>query len=190
MHNIRIICPEIFGYEKIFDMKKSLILISLVSILVLNGCDAFRKLAGRPTAAELEAKRVEINEAREAAHRARIDSLKKVEKALADSLAILDSLKQMNGTILNPSAMGGLFTTKLDYRYYIVVGAFTQRSNAEVLLEKVQKAGFVGTMISFRNGFNAIGICNTDNLNQAFLSLKKVQEEDFCPDDAWILVNE
>ena len=128
--------------------------------------------------------------AQEAMHQARIDSLKKVEKQLADSLAILDSLRQMNGTILNPSKMGGLFTTKLDSRYYIVVGAMKQRANAEKLLKEVQSKGYVATLISFRNGFNAVGICRTDNLNQAFLSLKKVKEEPFCPPDVWILVNE
>ena len=156
-------------------MKKCLIFICFVTVLSVTGCDAIRKLAGRPTAAEIEAKRIEVIEARE---------------ALADSLALLDSLKQMKGTILNSSAIGGLFTTKLDYKYYIVVGAFTQRANAENLLKQVQKAGYVATMINFRNGFNAIGICNTDNLNQAFLSLKKVRKEKFCPDDVWILINE
>ena len=154
-------------------MKKAIITIFFASILLLQGCDMFRRIAGRPTAAELEAKRIEIAQAKEAEH-----------------LARLDSLKQINGTILNPSAMGGLFTTKLDFRYYIVVGAFTQRRNAESLLVEVQKAGYVGTIINFRNGFNAVGICNTDNLNNAFQSLKKVRQEKFCPDDVWILVNE
>ncbi len=171
-------------------MKRALIFALLAATLCLTGCDAFRRLAGRPTSEEIEAMRTEIRLAREAEHQARIDSLKRVEKALADSLAVLDSLKQMKGTILNPSSMGGLFTTKLDFRYYIVVGAFTQRSNAEALLMKVQEKGYTGTLISFRNGFNAVGICNTDNLNQAFRSLKTVKTEPFCPEDVWILVNE
>ena len=96
----------------------------------------------------------------------------------------------MRGTILNPSAMGGLYTTKLDFRYYIVVGAFTLRSNAEGLLKRVQDAGYTGTLISFRNGYNAVGVCQTDHLPTAFASLKKVKEEPFCPSDVWILVNE
>ena len=172
-------------------MKRILPIIAVAAVLVLGtGCDAFRRLAGRPTSAEIEAMRVERALAQEAMHQARIDSLKKVEKQLADSLAILDSLRQMNGTILNPSKMGGLFTTKLDSRYYIVVGAMKQRANAEKLLKEVQSKGYVATLISFSNGFNAVGICRTDNLNQAFLSLKKVKEEPFCPPDVWILVNE
>lgn len=167
----------------------------LLSVLVLTGCDGFRRLAGRPTSEELEQMRAELLRREEAereaaAYQARIDSLRRVEQAVADSLAVLDSLRQMRGTILNPSAMGGLFTTKLDYRYYIVVGAFTVRSNAETLLTQVQKAGYTGTLVNFRNGYNAIGVCPTDHLPSAFASLKKVKTESFCPPDVWILVNE
>lgn len=171
-------------------MKRSLIYILITSCLLLQGCDVFRKLLGRPTAAEIEAKRLEIIRNRESIHRYRIDSLRRVEKQIADSLVILDSIKQMNGTILNPASMGGLFTTKLDYRYYIIVGAFTKRLNAEELLKSVQKSGYIGTIINFKNGFNAVGICNTNSLKQAFSSLKTVKNEVFCPKDVWILVNE
>ena len=176
-------------------MKRILYVVLLLSALVLTGCDGFRRLAGRPTSAELAEMRAAVQlrqeaEREAAAYQARIDSLRRVEQAIADSLAVLDSLQQMRGTILNPSAMGGLFTTKLDYRYYIVVGAFTMRSNAEALLGRVQKAGYTGTLISFRNGYNAIGVCPTDHLPTAFASLKKVRTETFCPPDVWILVNE
>ena len=167
----------------------------LLSAFVGTGCDGLRRLAGRPTSADLAEMQAALDLRREAereaaAYQTRIDSLRRVEQAIADSLAVLDSLRQMRGTILNPSAMGGLFTTRLDYRYYIVVGAFTMRSNAEALLVRVQKAGYTGTLISFRNGYNAIGICQTDHLPTAFASLKKVRTEEFCPPDVWILVNE
>lgn len=171
-------------------MKRAFYMIMLLSVLMLTGCDGLRKLAGRPTSAEIEALRTEIVQAKEAEHQARIDSLKRVEKVLADSLALLDSLRQMHGTILNPSAMGGLFTTKLDYRYYIVVGAFTYRANAEKLLNTVNAAGYSGTLISFRNGYNAVGIAPGNNLNSALNSLVEIKKEAFCPADAWILVNE
>ena len=171
-------------------MNRIITFLLLVCVLSLTGCDGLRRLAGRPTGAELADKQARILAVQEAKHQARIDSMRRIEQALADSLAVLDSLKQMRGTILNPAALGGLYTTKLDYRYYIVVGAFTVRSNAEKLLQRVQDAGYVATLISFRNGYNAIGVCQTDHLPEAFTSLKKVKEEDFCPPDAWILVNE
>lgn len=172
-------------------MKKLLFICIVMSLLVsLTGCDAFRRLAGRPTSEELEQRRIALIEQREAEHQARIDSLRIVEKQLADSLAVLDSLKQLEGTVLNPSKIGGLYTTKLDYKYYIVVGAFQQRSFAERLLTRVQKEGYVGTLISFRNGYNVVGICQSDDLNKINASLRKVREEPFCPSDVWILVNE
>ena len=172
-------------------MKRFLQILLILSLSVpLTGCDAFRRLAGRPTSAELEQRRMELLAQREAEHQARIDSLRIVEKALADSLATLDSLKQISGTVLNPTKIGGLYTTKLDYRYYIIVGAFQQRSFAERLLTRVQNAGYVGTLISFRNGYNVVGICQSDDLNKINASLRKVREEPFCPSDVWVLVNE
>jgi len=172
-------------------MKKFLQILLILSLSVsLTGCDGFRRLAGRPTSAELEQRRMELLAQREAEHQARIDSLRVVEKALADSLATLDSIKQITGTVLNPTKIGGLYTTKLDYRYYIIVGAFQQRSFAERLLTRVQNAGYVGTLISFRNGYNMVGICQSDDLNKINASLRKVREEPFCPSDVWILVNE
>ena len=171
-------------------MKSILAVLSLLALLSLAGCDMFRRLAGRPTAEEVEMMRIELLRQEESRHQYRVDSLKKLEKALADSIAVLDSIRQMHGTILNPSEIGGLFTTKLDYRYYIVVGAFRSRSNAEELLDTVKKHGYVPILINFRNGFNAIGISPTNDIVGAFRSLKKVREEKFCPEDVWILVNE
>lgn len=168
------------------------ILIALAAVMLLSSlqsCDFLRRLAGRPTSAELAMLRAE-KQREEAEYKAHIDSLEAVKKALADSIAAADSIRQIGGTVLNPSALGGLFTTKLDSRYYIVVGAFTRRANAESLLKRVQDKGYPATLISFRNGFNAVGLCQTDRLPEAFASLKKVKEEDFCPDDVWIMVNE
>ena len=173
-------------------MMKSLHLTILAAALLCSltcGCDAFRSLAGRPTSKQILAK-AEYLRAEEEAHRARIDSLKRVEKQLTDSLAILDSLSQIQGTILNPAKMGGLFTTKLNSRYHIIVGAFHERRNAEKLFRKVEAGGFAPTLISFRNGYNVVGIYPSNTLADAYQNLLKAKAEPFCPSDAWILVNE
>ena len=115
-------------------MKKSYILLALVALFVLSGCDFMRKLAGRPTSEDIEIRRVEILRAEEAALQARLDSLKQVEqKMISDSLNALDSIRQLGGSILNPASLGGLFATKLESRYYIIIGSFRTRSNAEAL---------------------------------------------------------
>ena len=171
-------------------MKKTVLTVLLSATLLFFGCDMFRKLAGRPGAEELDKMRMEMMRAKEAEHQARIDSLRMVEKMLSDSVAVLDSLRQMNGTILNPSEMGGLFTTRLEARYYIIVGSFRNRSNAESLLNGVAEKGYAPVLVNFRNGFNAVAVEPSDNLQQVFSSLKKVKAESFCPPDVWILINE
>lgn len=169
-------------------MKRILVPLILAGVTVFAGCDMFRKLAGRPTQEELM--RMEQMVQEEKRHQARIDSLDRLRQAKEDSIAIMDSLMQIKGTILNPSEVGGLFTTKLDSKYYVVVGAFKNRNNAEDLFDTVSERGYKPILISFRNGFNAIAMCPTNSVQEAFASLKRVRSESFCPDDVWILVNE
>jgi len=178
------------------NMKKSFILLALSSLLIFTGCDFLRKIAGRPTSEMIENKRIEVLRIEEALQQARLDSLKRVEKAMRDSLAALDSIaalegiRQNGGTILNPAKLGGLFTTKLESRYYIIIGSYRHRSNAETLLKTAAAAGYSPALISFRNGLIAVGLCPVNNLQNALEALKKVRTEPFCPKDVWILLNE
>jgi len=178
-------------------MKRSVILLLSLAALLLGGCDFVRTLAGRPTSKDLEAKQSTIERAREAArYQARIDSLELVRKRLADSLValdahLLDSLSQTKGTILNPTMMGGLYTTKLASKYYIVVGAFRTRSYAERKLTKCNEAGYAdATIISFRNGLLAVAVCPSNSLNETLKRLRELRGNGICPPDGWILVNE
>ena len=104
---------------------------------------------------------------------------------------LLDSLSQTKGTILNPTKMGGLYTTKLASRYYIVVGAFRTRSYAERKLTKCNEAGYTdATIISFRNGLLAVAVCPSNSLNETLKKLRELRGNGICPEDGWILVNE
>lgn len=161
-----------------------------VVLTVVTGCDFFRKIAGRPTAQDIESKRIAIMRAEEAAHQARLDSIKKEHQKIVDSLAMMDSIRQRGGSILNPSSLGGLFATKLEARYYVIIGSFRTRSNAESLLNQASVKGYSPALISFKNGLVAVGVCPVNNLKEAFHSLKQVRQEKFCPSDVWILVNE
>lgn len=170
-------------------MRQSLLFVLLAAFL-FTGCDFFRVLAGRPTSADIENGRLELLRAEEQAHMARIDSLKREQQILTDSLAALDSIRQNGGTILNPSALGGLFATRLEARYYIIIGSFRNRANAEALLKRASDKGYAPALISFRNGLIAVGLCPVNTLKQAVPYLKQVRTESFCPPDVWILVNE
>jgi len=156
--------------------------------MLCTGCDVFRKIAGRPTAAELVSKQESIRLAKEAKHAAMMDSLAKVEKYMADSLAALDSLNTVSGTpVLNSEAIGGLPEESLEYRYYIVVGSFINRDNAGKLAENVRSHGYEPQLISFRNGYTAVAVCPSDSIVDTYASFKEIRNKEFCPDGVWIL---
>lgn len=173
-------------------MKNSCIFLVILSLLCLTGCDFMRKLAGRPTSEDVEMKRIEILRAEEAALQARLDSLRNVEqKMIRDSLNALDSIRQLGGSILNPASLGGLFATKLEARYYIILGSFRSRANAEGLFNVAKDAGYKPALISFgKGGLIAVGVSPVNKLSDAFTALNGVKKEKFCPKDVWILVNE
>ena len=174
-------------------MKKTLIL-AIATLTLVTSCDFVRTLAGRPTSAQLEQIRLRKMAAEEARHQAVLDSMAQAEKAMAEALAareqeLLDSLTQAKGTVLNPSKLGGLFTTKLESKYCIVVGAFRNRSNAERKLTQCNEAGYTATIVSFRNGLLAVAVCPSDNLEETLKTLKQLRGTEVCPQDGWILMN-
>ena len=173
-------------------MKKSCIFLIVASVLCLTGCDFMRKLAGRPSSEDVEIKRIEILRAQEAALQARLDSLRMEEQRMIQaSLNALDSIRQAGGSILNPAALGGLFATKLEARYYIVLGSFKSKTNAEALFNVAKEAGYKPAMINFgKGGLIAVGVCPANRLSDAYEALNEVRKEKFCPQDVWILVNE
>lgn len=175
-------------------MKRSLI-IALALVTLVSSCDFVRTLAGRPTSAQLEQIRQQRMAAEEARHQATLDSMERVQKHMADSLEalekyLLDSLTQAKGTVLNPSKLGGLYTTKLDAKYCIVVGAFRNRYYAERKLKECNAAGYTATIISFRNGLLAVSVCPSNSLAETLKTLKELRGKGVCPPDSWILVNE
>jgi cell division protein FtsN len=175
-------------------MKRNLIIL-LALVTFVSSCDFIRSLAGRPTSAQVEQIRLERMAAQEARHQATLDSMARVQQHMADSLAalekhLLDSLSQTKGTVLNPSKLGGLYTTKLESKYYIVVGAFRNRSYAERKLKECNNAGFTATIVSFRNGLLAVAVCPSNSLAETLKTLKELRGKGVCPPDTWILVNE
>ena len=172
-------------------MFKKLLLIAAfaAALSLLGGCDFFRKMAGRPTSADIQAKR-ELIEKEEAGHRARLDSLKMVEKAMADSLNLIDSILAMQSSVIPAGNLQGLRTSKLTKHYYIVIGAFSVEANSEKMISKAEARGYECVKIPFANGCVSVGICGTDVLSEAFASLRKVRKEPFCPADVWVLVND
>ena len=172
-------------------MLRKIIIAACFAAVLLSaaGCDAFRRLAGRPTSAEIAAKR-ELILREEAAHQARLDSLKLIEQAMADSLRIVDSITALPSSIIPAGDVSGLQVSGLKYRYYVVVGAFSKEGNIEKMEGFASEKGYETVRIPFDNGFTAVGLCGTDVLAEAYVSLRHIRTEEFCPDDVWVLVNE
>lgn len=171
-------------------MTRPLIICSLTAAVLLFGsCDAFRRLAGRPTSADIEAKR-ELIRLEQEAHQARLDSLKLVEKALADSLEMLDRIRQSGEMFLDMGSLRGASAAGLRHRYYIMAGAFANADNAAYLASRISARGYEVVRIPYGNGFTAVGVSGEDSLEKMWEALQKVKAEPFCPKDVWILVNE
>ena len=170
-------------------MKKLLLTILLPALLSVTGCDGLRRLAGRPTSEEIAVKKARI-EVEEAAHQARLAALRALQKAEADSLVLLDSIKASGTMLTRAGAVRGLSTAGLKFRLYVVVGTFGSKENALALASKAEKAGYSAVLIPFNNGFSAVGLEGSDSMERSWRALQKIRGESFCPEDAWILLNE
>jgi hypothetical protein len=184
-------------------MKRTYILIFLALILMTSGCDFFRKVAGRPTSADIEAKKVKIVQAEAekielACEQARLDSLEAEneririaqEMAARDSAAAHETLKQMNCMQYALSSLKGLASGNLEHKYYVIIGSFKDEANADKFLSKVAgEPGMEPVKIHFRNRMIAVGVAPRDKIAQMPSVVEEVRTKSFCPKDAWILVN-
>lgn len=152
-------------------MKNVFLTIAVMTLVAtaVTGCDFFRRLAGRPDSEWIEAKAEAIRQEEEA-QRIRLDSLEKARKAEADSLAAADSVRLANHR----------------YRFCVILGSFSSKENAERYVEEIAAKGYKGELLTFRNS-TAVGVCPTDDEEQAKKSLSELQRQDFCPNGAWIL---
>ena len=152
-------------------MKNAFLTIAVMTLVAtaVTGCDFFRRLAGRPDSEWIEAKAEAIRQEEEAL-RIRQDSLERARKAEADSLAAADSVRLANHR----------------YRFCVILGSFSSKENAERYVEEIAAKGYKCELLTFRNG-TAVGVCPTDDEEQAKKSLSELQRQDFCPNGAWIL---
>ena len=97
-------------------MRNSRFILMICLLLpLLAGCDLFRKMAGRPTSAQIEQKR-EMIEAEIAAHQSRLDSLDAVQKQISDSLAVLDSMRFSDDALVEARQLADVSRNSLAFR--------------------------------------------------------------------------
>lgn len=148
------------------------IYILLAVCIALTGCDFFRTLAGRPTSSEIEATREvirqktaeqQVPEARDTVHA----EVQVQEKAPVEPVetAVKEGKK----------------------RYYIVMASFASAENASKYAERLSSKGYEPEFLGFKGGYTAVGICGTDDEEEAKASLNEVRRQDFCPEGVWII---
>ena len=158
-------------------MRLFLFILSLSALCCCTGgCDLLRKMAGRPTSEDILAKKELILREQEE-HRLRLDSVETVRKKLSDSLAVLDSMRLMQDSVVESRDLADASRLSLTSRYYVVIGAFGKASNAERFAAQAES-----------RGFTAVGICPSDSISEAYRSMMQVRDSGLCP-DAWILDN-
>ena len=72
-------------------------------------------------------------------------------------------------------------------RYYVIVASFSKVENAGKCAERMENRGYPSELLKFKGGYTAVGICGTDDEQEAKESLKELKRQDFCPQGVWIL---
>lgn len=168
-------------------MKCRNIILLCVLLATLCSCDALRRLAGRPTSADIEAKR-EMIRAEQASHLGRVDSTSGLNRRMEDSLSVADSLLELQKSVVEMRQLSKESRLALDKRYYVIVGAFSKSGNAGNFAAQARSKGYDAHLVKYLNGFTAVGINPTNELSEAYGTLREVRSSGFCP-DAWILDN-
>lgn len=167
-------------------------LIEAVALVVtlLTGCDFLRKVAGRPTSADITALREKIAAEEAARAKAVADSIAALEMWRADSLAAEEAIKTVPGLAFSISSLGGIRGKAPSAKYLIIVGAFSNPAYATKKAAACAKAGYPAEVIYFRSGLRSVGILPSDEAFFVTDTLEKLRGGAVCPPKSWILINE
>lgn len=162
----------------------------LSAALIVSGCDFMRKVAGRPTSADLQAM-VAAREQEEARAARALQERQQREKELQYQADSLLAVQTMEGIVMNRlSDLNVRVTTELPAKYNVVLGAFSDASNADNLISRLKEAGYEASAMRYRSGKTAVLACCTDSFVELGKSFASLQKENYCPKDVWVIVKE
>lgn len=171
-------------------MKKVINFLLISAILSLSGCDFLRKVASRPTSADLQAKSEQIRQRRKAVS----DSLQQqrqlllaIEKKRTDSLRARRTLDSLNVKFSGIFSFGEPLSPKLG-RYTVVFGVFRTKSKADSQYRILKSGGFEPVNVNFPGGVRAVALCSSDTLERVSSEILRARAARVCPKDAWIYV--
>lgn len=148
----------------------------VLSALLLQSCDFFRSVLGKPTSADLQVIQAAMDEKEAVAESSVADSIEQVKDVAEEKSTV--AVKELTGAVSAPQS---------GYRYYVVAGSFKVPSNAESFAGVVEKNGLTAEKIDLGNGFTAVSIFGTNSISEAFYFANDAQKYDFVPMDPWIL---
>lgn len=159
--------------------KSTAVLLVAAALSVLSGCDFLRSVAGRPTSKEIEAKKAALLSALEAeSSRDSVD---------VDSLEAMKTIEEEHIKIASPSHSGALVPENNGGNYFVMIGTFSRKSNAEALAQTCRNAGYSPVLIPYSNGYTAVAANSYGTVQEALFALEELKKCKFCPADAWIL---
>ena len=171
-------------------VKGTVIPVVLCAAMLVASCDFMRKVAGRPTSGDLQALAAAREQEQAEAARAREERMQR-ERELqyqADSLFAVQTLESVMMNRL--SDLNVRITTELPAKYSIVLGAFSDASNADKFISRLKEAGYDASPMRYRSGKTAVLACSTDSFVELGKSFASLQKDKYCPEDVWVIVKE
>ena len=164
------------------------------AVVLFSGCDFFRKVAGRPTSADIAAMRESLVAAAESEAAQVSDTVAAAEipapvdvSAPVDTVALADSLRAATGIRVEHRSLSDKTRAGLGSRYYVMIGSFGHLSNAEKLVAKAKDAGYGAVLVPMPNGHTAVGVCPSATIPEVYAASTDLKKEKFCPSGIWIL---
>lgn len=169
-------------------MKKVTTYITLVIFfLSITSCDFMRRVAGRPTSAEIAAK----SEALELRRQQVEDSLRfvaAIEAARRDSLATAARISGA-GVKISDKFFYGEPLQPLEKRYNLIIGVYRTSTMAAKQIKDARAKGFDVSSIFFKDGIRALSLASEDDLKAMADAIENAIAAGVLPKDAWIYEN-
>lgn len=169
-------------------MKKVTTYITLVIIFLnITSCDFLRRVAGRPTSADIAIKSETLELRRQQVE----DSLRFVaalEAARRDSIAVATRVRDL-GVKISDVFFFGDPTEPLQCRYNLIIGVYKTGAMASRQIREVESKGFTPFQIYFKDGVRAIALASDDNLASLADVIESARNAGVLPKDAWIYEN-
>lgn len=140
----------------------------LLALLLFTGCDWVKKQLGMPTSEDLEKMKMEME-----------------QKELREK-QIKDSIEAARLNSLRLAQEKDIPYSKLDNKYYVIMGSFKEIANADILKAELEKIGYTPVRIALKNGFDMVALAGFDAYGQAVAEISKIEDNDLCPYDVWI----